>query len=753
MGLFSRRSARRSTLAPAQALLEQLEARALLANAPLPDISELTNVNNTVVRFQVAFTTSTGPVRDDIDVELFDSQAPITVANFLKYVRDGDYDQSFFHRYAKLQDGSPFVIQAGLARLRAQTNTGSFANSAEQIPTDAAIQNEFSTSRPNAPRTLAMAKVGGNPNSATSQWFFNINDNTSILNQSNNGGFTVFARVINDRSWAVVQQMTTLSTSNQGSPFNELPVSQGFAGGTNVSESQLVMINDAEIIKPQGVAEFFRYRYYYPEGFTGGAINEILPMGNPGDTTLHYQVIVRAETRDPLPTPIADFWFRDRVIDSNSIAPRKRAGFSVFSFSNPSANLVPKQGKAYAYEVWSTAPIAATISHYDFGFSTIESFVGGPRSTTGIAGDQSSTTWALPDIRKGGSNRDFLIWQNTTDQTASVTITFVYDSSASIAPITLTFPTQPLRRGGLNLNDLPQLPAGKFSASITSTQPIVAALTHYNNAATSTPGEERGGATQVGIAGSGSRVGIIPLGNANTPSSNPRINDQLALFNPGSSAAIVTLIFTFDDATPDFTTTVALPVQSRTLVSLSDYVALQNKRYSVRYSSGVTPIYASILHVENNDLATNPLAITAAPIHDFGEGFINSTRSPQDVFEQLGLYNPNEASLAGADTPANVTIKFGYTDGVVVTKTFTIAAGRRLELRLDQDSELITQNQQGRAFYSINVVSNVPIIAMMRHYDLSLGGLQASGGDSTIGTQRASSTVQIVRLDALGQTT
>lgn len=749
MGWFTRRGTGKKTQVETSAFMESLEQRTLLANAPLPDISALNSVNNTVVRLQVAFTTSTGLVRDDVDIELFDSQAPITVANFLNYVRDGDFDQTFFHRFARNTDSTPFVLQAGLGRLKSQTTTGAFVNNAEQVPTDPPIQNEFSSSRSNLARTLAMAKVGGDPNSATSQWFFNLSNNAANLD-TQNGGFTVFARVLDDRSWAVVQQMVTLSTSNQGSPFNELPVGQGFpSNGSNVSESQLLMINDAEIIKPQGVAEFFRYRYYYPEGFTGGSINEFLPLGNPGDTTVHYQVIARAETRDPLPTPLADFWFRDKVIDHNSIAPRKRGGFTVFTFSDPSSSLVPRQGKAFAYEVWSTAPIAATISHYDRGFSTIESFVGGPRTQIGIGGDQSSTTWALPDIRKGGSNSDFVIWQNTTDQTATVTLTFIYDSSSGVSPVTLSFPTSALRRGGLNINQLPQLPNGKFSVVLTSDQPIVAALTHFNNAATSSPGEEKGAATQIGIAGAGSRVGIIPLGNVNTPSSTPRISDSISIVNPNNGGAIITLIFTFDDMSPDFTTSLALSAQSRTTIDLGSFVALENKRFSVRYSAGVSPIFASVQHLEHNELASNPLAITAAPIHDFGEGFINSTRTPQDVFEQLAIYNPNEATIRGSSVDANITIKFGYTDGTVVTKSFVVPAGRRAELILDQDSELIAQNGLGRFFYSINVVSDVPVIAMMRHYDLSLGGVQPSGGDSTIGTQRASTTVPIIRIDEL----
>lgn len=752
MGWFSRRAPKRASglgtkSSAASHLLEALEGRTLMANAALPDISSLQNVNHSVVRFQVSFSTPSGRVNEDIDIELFDAEAPITVANFLKYVRDGDYDQSFFHRLARNTDSTPFVLQAGLGRLKSPTTTGAFINQSEQVPTDPAILNEFSPSRSNVSRTLAMAKVGGQVNSATSQWFFNISNNAANLD-GQNGGFTVFARVLDDRSWAVVQQMATLSTSNQGSPFNELPVGQGFTG-TNATEAQMLMITDAEIIKPANVAEFFRYRYYYPEGFTGGQINEFVPMGNPGDTTVHYQVIARAETRDPLPTPVADFWFRDKVIDHNSIAARKRAGFTVFDFANPSGSLVPKQGKAYAYEVWSTAPVATTLSHYDFGFSTIESFVGGPRATTGLTGDQSSLNWTIPDIRKGGTNRDFLVWQNTTDQTASVTLTFIYDNSSGVSPITLTFPTQPLRRGGLSINDLPQLPAGKFSAVITSDLPIVAALTHYNNTTTSTADNVRGGSTSVGIAGAGSRAGIISLGNINTSSSNPTINDEISVVNPNNGGAIVTLIFTFDDATPDFTTSFAMVAQSRTAISLNSFAALENKRFSVRYSAGVSPLFASIFHVENSDVAANPLAITAAPIHDFGEGFINSGRNPPDVFEQLAIYNPNEVSLRGTDVAANITIKFGYTDGTVVTKTLTIAAGKRVELRLDQDTDLIAQNGLGRFFYSINVVSNVPVIAAMRHYDLSLGGRQASGGGSTIGTQRASTTVPIVRLDNL----
>lgn len=714
-------------------LMDGLEARTLMASAPLPDIGSLQNVNNTVVRLQMNF----GTVRDDIDIELFDSQAPITVANFLDYVRDGDFDKTFFHRSARNNDGTPFVIQGGLARLEAPTTTGVFGENIETVPTDPAITNEFASNRSNVQRTVAMARVGGQVNSATSQFFVNLANNTFL--DTVDQGFTVFGRILDDRSWAVVQQIAALDRRQLAAPYGELPVAAGFTG-TNVTESQLVTIVDAEVIKPANVAEFYRFRYYYPEGFAGGTITEFLPIGNPGDVNLSYQVIARVETREARPTGNTDFWYRDKVIDTGSVDARTRAGFRVSSFGDPATNRVPSQGKPYAFEVWSTHPVAATVSRYDFGFSTIEAMVGGRRSTTGLAGDRSDTTWAVADIRRGGTNRDFLVWQTTTDQPTTVTVRFILGNGSS--DITRTFPTEALRRGGLAINDVPGLPEGNISAVITSDRPIIVAHSHFK-----TSGADRGGTTQIGLAGEGSRSGVLPLGNLNALGT---INDQVSIVNPSTAGAIVTLIFQFDDDTPDLTISPGQTIiggGSRVTFNLNTVPSLLGKRFSLRYSAGITPVYASVLHVENNDIAAAPMATTAAPIHDFGEGFINRDRT--DVLEQLAFYNPNDTSLRGRNIDANLTIRFGYTDGTVITRSVRVNAGRRLELILDQDAELRQQNAAGRFFFSINVTSDVPIVAAMRHYDLSLGTNQAAGGGMTIGTQRATNLIPVIRIDQL----
>ncbi len=124
-----------------------------------------------------------------MDIEMFDTVAPQTVANFMNYVNDRDYEGTFFHRSIP-----GFVVQGG--GYIANTPNGSIlTDGASLIPTDPPVVNEFNLS--NLRGTIAMAKVGGDPDSATSQWFFNLADNSANLDNQN-GGFTVFAQVLND---------------------------------------------------------------------------------------------------------------------------------------------------------------------------------------------------------------------------------------------------------------------------------------------------------------------------------------------------------------------------------------------------------------------------------------------------------------------------------------------------------------------------------------------------------------------------
>jgi len=173
----------------------------------------------------VRFQTNVG----NIDVVLLPNDAPKTVANFLAYLHANAYANSFIHRSVP-----QFVIQGGGYQW-------SDANGPVPITQNAPVVNEFKDS--NIRGTLAMAKLGNDPNSATSQWFFNEVDNSSNLD-STNGGFTVFGRVANDASLAVMDQIASEPTYDAsgtfGSDFTDLPLVN--YNGTFTSQN-LVMIS------------------------------------------------------------------------------------------------------------------------------------------------------------------------------------------------------------------------------------------------------------------------------------------------------------------------------------------------------------------------------------------------------------------------------------------------------------------------------------------------------------------------------
>ncbi len=169
-----------------------------------------------VARFELYNATLGGGVTN---VVLFDQPgagAPQTVQNFAQYVTAGAYTNSIIHR---LVPG--FVIQGGGFTANGLGQTLSNPGAAiGTIPTNPPVQNEFSPGRSNLRGTIAMAKLGDNPNSATSQWFFNLGDNSANLNNQN-GGFTVFGQVRTAADLAPVNAIANVSRFNGASFFNQ----------------------------------------------------------------------------------------------------------------------------------------------------------------------------------------------------------------------------------------------------------------------------------------------------------------------------------------------------------------------------------------------------------------------------------------------------------------------------------------------------------------------------------------------------
>jgi cyclophilin family peptidyl-prolyl cis-trans isomerase len=111
-------------------------------------------------------------------VELYEKEAPITVANFLKYIDEGFFDGIIFHRVVP-----GFVIQGG-----------GFTEDMSRKPTHPTIKNEADNGKKNARGTLSMARTD-DINSASSQFFVNLQDNPNLDHRPGNFGYAVFGRV------------------------------------------------------------------------------------------------------------------------------------------------------------------------------------------------------------------------------------------------------------------------------------------------------------------------------------------------------------------------------------------------------------------------------------------------------------------------------------------------------------------------------------------------------------------------------
>lgn len=131
--------------------------------------------------------------RGDIVVELDRNRAPITVNNFLWYVKSGRYTKTIFHRVEK-----DFVIQGG-----------GYDQAFEAIEDCQKIFNESGNGLKNTKGTIAMARYD-DPHSATSQFYFNMTDTPSLDPNAKNWGYTVFGEVV--EGMEVLQQISAVET-------------------------------------------------------------------------------------------------------------------------------------------------------------------------------------------------------------------------------------------------------------------------------------------------------------------------------------------------------------------------------------------------------------------------------------------------------------------------------------------------------------------------------------------------------------
>ena len=695
--------------------IEQLETRLVLSDTPFPSLTDLESPTNSVVRIETNF--------GDIDVELFDAQAPISVANFLNYVTSGRFDETFFHR--SVTSPNPFVLQGG--GFAFDDTLGTTA-----VQTDAPIIRE-TTGRNNDARTLAMARTNV-INSATSQFFINYVDNDFLNPTSPADGYAVFGRVI--QGWDVVTTIQALrvrdsndflANSTVGNIFGEVPVSSTYVEGTPLREANLVQLTNAEVIKPSGNNGFFQFRQVYPDGFRSDSATETIELFNPNSGEATYQLIIRYETGA-----------REEVVQSGTLAANTKLTVNLWSpgATNP---LITRAGVPYSVVLESATaavtglPVSAAANRIDFGATEGEGFFN-PRGYS----DTQLRTWDFPRFERNALSREFLTWTNLEAQSVTVTTTFFLPDGTRT---TQTTSLDGLRRGGLDLSGL-SLPTGVLGARVTATGPIVAALSDWDlpAAGVAPAGAYTPAFGVMGVPGGGSSFGGLSevFGSATT-------TDTISLLNPGSTAAAVTLRF-WRTARPEGDAPIQrfelIPAQGRFDFTIDTALLGLNagERVSVTYTSGSANIaaqYTSFTTAGRNQTGVVGDGVAATFVNRVGErtlfadGRMDASRAQTTQIETVSIYSP----FADTSQSYTFTVRYHFTDGSTIDAfTGTLGTNGVQRFVSGQSQAVRTKVASGSQFqsYGISVigtavqgalVTRVSPLAQLTRVDTASNGL------------------------------
>ncbi len=674
----------------ADELIEGLETRLALYNSPflsnLPQLADLSNANNTVVRMELP--------EGFVDIELFDAggpnggtAAPLTAANFLSYVNSGRYTNTFFHRLA-----ANFVLQGGGYSLIDPLPTGTPKYTA--ITKDAAVKNEFSKTRTNAARTLAMAKFDGQPDSATSEFFFNLKDNNDPTNPNNldvqNGGFTVFARVI--KGWDVIQTVIGLTTQNlnsylsgnQSTAFDTVPL-------TGENNTDLVFMKDISVIKAKNSGAFYTETLYFPQGLRAAVItNDVAMVNTDLGGAAAFQIIARYEGG-----------IANQVILTGTMDAGASRTVRVSLGGDPSINRV-RGGEYFAYEIRATRKIAAQLLQYENGVLISQAFV----ATAPIFKNQLED-WAFATGQKGPGFRSSVSFLNVTNQPVTITITFTSETGTKY---TTTRIVKPYTRGGINVNNITQVPDGSYAVRITSDQPIVVSQLQYRLS----PAQY---SIETGVPQEGGTQGVLPA--ARIPSNGASTISFVYDGGTGTNSVLVDVDFVMGDgsvitASNPVTLTNLVPRREVDLLSLAPTLPLDaffTIRYKVRDgSTKVAGSYSSVYGGGNALFVRTAFQVLSTQKVYFAGGALN----PADATGQelISLYNPYNSD---SNTTVTYTIRFHFLDSnqqEVISPsngTGTIAANGRVDISVRSFSDVIARINSGAGFkrYAISIETTI----------------------------------------------
>jgi len=681
-------------------MCEQLEQRQVFSPTPFPTLDMLEDPSNPVIRLNTTY--------GDIDIELFQNLAPTLVSAFLAGLNRGvTCDQTFFHR---LIPG--ISLQGGLFGIfPAHPEVGA-------IPVCEPIEDPspLSFGRANTERTIATGAFVDTGPVGTSPFIFNLTDNSMRFDPQH---MVVFARVIDDRSWDVVQSIASLSVADLTSDtqftglfpgsWHNTPVTRPFNPGTeedpgdSVTPGLIPQIRDLSIIRAPGTPDFYQYTVFEPEGFLNLNIREFVPIENPHDTPVYYELTAHYEDDG------SGSLQRDDVVQTGMIAPHSRGGLRLVT-GESGAN-IDLHDRPFALRLRSTLPLAATLSHYDFGATLSQPFT-----------DATATTWYFPNARQFIGTSDFLVWFNPGDDDATVTVTLRSEAGTDLAP--LVFTAAQLRRGGLNFAQTTSIPEGNYSVRVDSTQPIIVSRSHYVRQGG--PNGTPVGYSELGAHGDASGIGVLPFAADPGETPPPPNTTTLAFFayNPGTSVAHVTLeLYRAGESIPQFTFLDALTIDGGRRGAFSNLLPTGvGDVFTLVYRSDA-PIFGSYEVTRSEGGYGGSVPVVAGTDFHYADGFFDPARTQSNSLEEIvHIFNPNAAGFGRTHQSAQVLFTVRYADGFTLSFPRTMDAGVMLSFNISSIPFLIDQARLNhRYYYSLEITSDVPIIAQMLHTDVTLG--------------------------------
>lgn len=641
--------------------VDALESRAMLSTTPLPTLSMLENTANPVVRMETAF--------GDVDIELYNNTNPLTVANFLNYVKNGKMDETFFHRKTTEADDGIAVLQGG----------GFIYDNGEggsAVATDSPVNLEIG-GRTNLVRTIAMARTSA-VNSGTNQFFFNITDNPELDPQGTSAGYAVFGKVI--QGWDNVLAMwnrpshdfdsdPAFDGSDLQGALAAVPTTADYNQTAGVRENSLVVLKNIDLVKPQGFTGFYSMRSVMPEGFNSSSSTEWVEMFNPNAFAVQYQLVARYEADGDAINFVAGA--REKVIASGTLNANTSLRVNVSSGSATGELTLANRGYALVLETaapeaqTTVQPIAAAIERADFGSQeTSESFINPALYT-----DAELKDWTFARLERNTDSREYITLYNLTPQTANVTL----DVLTPDGVVRVNRTIEAYRRSGLELSG-GAFTEGVLSVRVRSDQNIAAVASDWSTSSTGAGelirGTAGGGATNGAIAGA-----LNGAGRTST----------ISVSNPGSTATVITFsIWRAGSSTPIDSTQVVLP-GTRSDFSLASLAGSLNEgeRVAITYDSGTVPVTVQYLTEGSADAGATAFATRMGTATHFAQGRVSSASNIALAAEVVSIFNPF------ADTAAilNYSVIYTFSDGTSLTgASGTLSAHGRVDIATFTDA-------------------------------------------------------------------